>query len=62
MEVQIKNHAVRDYTKPIMLNLHGKEGYKTYLKIVTTKPDQYDAEAAKEIAAEKLRKQGLEVW
>ena len=54
-------YSVRDYSKPIMLKLTGIEGFRTYLKIITTPAKKYDAEAAKERAAENLRKQGLMV-
>ena len=56
-----KKNTVRDYSKPIMLNLHGKEGFRAYVQIVTTPPTKYDAKAAKERAAENLRKQGINV-
>ena len=51
----------RDYSKPIMLLLQGKEGLKTYLKIVTTPREKYDAISAAERAAENLRRQGLRI-
>lgn len=53
------NKAIRDYTKPIMPRFRGKEGYKAYVKIVTTPPVRYDAAAESAKAAEFLRKQGL---
>ena len=53
--------AARDYSKPIMLNLRGKKGYRTFVKIATTPRQKYDARAAAEKAAENLRKQGLRI-
>ena len=55
------HYNVRDYSKPIMLKLIGIEGFRTYLKIITTPAKKYDAAAAKEKAAENLRKQELMV-
>ena len=54
-------YTTRDYSRPIVLNLHGIEGLRTYLKIITTPAKKYDAAKAKEIAAENLRRQGLDV-
>lgn len=51
----------RDYSKPILLNLRGEKGFRTYVKIVTSPRIRYDAKAAAEKAAENLRKQGLEI-
>ena len=56
-----KNVTARDYSKPILLNLRGKKGFRTYVKIVTSPKVKYDAKAAAEKAAENLRKQGLRV-
>lgn len=56
-----KNSTARDYSKPILLNLRGKKGFRTYVKIVTSPKVKYDAKAAAEKAAENLRKQGLRV-
>lgn len=56
-----KNGTSRDYSKPILLNLRGKKGFRTYVKIVTSPKVKYDAKAAAEKAAENLRKQGLRV-
>ena len=53
--------VARDYSKPILPIFRGKDGYRAYVKIVTTPPIKYDAQAAKEKAAENLRKQGLTV-
>ena len=54
-------NVTRDYSKPIILDLRGEKGFRTYVKIVTSPKIRYDAKAAAEKAAEKLRKQGLEV-
>ena len=53
-------YTTRDYSKPIVLNFHGIEGFRTYLKIITTPAKKYDAAKAKEKAAENLRRQGLD--
>ena len=53
--------AVRDYSKPILPIFRGKDGFRTYVRIVTTPPTKYDAKAAREKAAENLRRQGLNV-
>ena len=58
---QRKKPAVRDYSKPIMPNFSGKEGYRAFVEIVTTPPKKYDAQEAAREAAEKLQKQGLSV-
>ena len=58
---ETKKPAVRDYSKPIMPNFHGKAGFRAYVKIVTTPPVKYDAKAAAKKAAENLRRQGLKV-
>ena len=54
-------NVTRDYSKPILLDLRGEKGFRTYVKIVTSPKVRYDAKAAAEKAAENLRKQGLEV-
>lgn len=51
----------RDYSKPILLNLRGKDGFRTYVKIVTSPKVRYDAKAASEEAAKYLREQGLDI-
>ncbi len=51
----------RDYSKPILLNLRGKRGFQTYVKIATSPRQKYDAKAAAKKAAENLRKQGVDV-
>ncbi len=51
----------RDYSKPILLNLKGEKGFRTYVKIATSPRVKYDAKAAAEKAAENLRAQGLKV-
>lgn len=51
----------RDYSKPVVLNLHGEKGFRTYVKIATSPRSKYDAKAAAAKAAEKLRQQGLDV-
>ena len=56
-----KKTAIRDYSKPIMPNFHGKDGFRAYVRIVTTPPTKYDAKAESEKAADFLRKQGLTV-
>ncbi len=61
MVKQEKKPAVRDYSKPIMPNFSGKEGYRAFVEIVTTPPQKYDAESAARKAAKKLQEQGLSV-
>lgn len=51
----------RDYSRSLHLELHGKAGHRAYVKIVTSPKSKYDAKAAAEKAAEKLRKQGLKI-
>lgn len=51
----------RDYSKPIMLNLQGEKGLRTYIKIATSPRVKYDAKAAAQKARENLRKQGMNV-
>jgi hypothetical protein len=51
----------RDYSKPIMLNLQGEKGLRTYIKIATSPRVKYDAKAAAKKARENLRKQGMNV-
>ena len=61
-ERQIPLHVYpRDYSKPIVLNLQGEEGFRAYVEMVTSPRVEYDAKAAAEKAAENLRKQGLKV-
>ena len=49
----------RDYSKPIILILHGEKGLRTYIKILQSPRVKYDAKAAAEQAKETLRPQGL---
>ena len=49
----------RDYSKPIILILHGEKGLRTYIKILQSPRVKYDAKAAAEKAKENLRQQGL---
>lgn len=56
-----KDISVRDYSKPIMLNLQGEKGLRTYIRIATSPRVKYDAKAAAEKAKENLRKQGVRV-
>ncbi len=51
----------RDYSKPIVLNLRGKKGFRTYVKIATTPKTKYDAKAEAQKAAEVLKEQGINV-
>lgn len=51
----------RDYSKPIMLNLQGEKGLRTYIKIATSPRVKYAAKAAAQKARENLRKQGMNV-
>ena len=51
----------RDYSRPILLNLRGKDGFRTYVKIVTSPKVRYDARTASQEAAKYLREQGLEL-
>ena len=53
--------VARDYSKPIMLNLQGEKGLRTYIKIVKSPRVKYDAKAAAQKARENLRKQGINV-
>lgn len=55
------NKPDRDYSKPVVLSLHGEKGFRTYVKIATSPRTKYDARAAAAKAAEKLRQQGLDV-
>ncbi len=52
---------LRDYSEPILLNLKGEKGLRTYIKIATSPRVKYDAKSASEKAAAKLREQGLNV-
>ena len=54
-------HSIRDYSKPIVPLFKGKEGYRSYVKIVTTPGTKYDAKQAAQKAADNLEKQGLKV-
>ena len=56
-----RKHSVRDYSKPIVPLFKGKEGYRSYVKIVTTPGTKYDAKQAAQKAADNLKKQGLNV-
>ena len=59
---EMKKPAIaRDYSKPIMLNLQGEKGLRTYIKIVKSPRVKYDAKAAAQRARENLRKQGMNV-
>ena len=51
----------RDYSRPILLNLRGKDGFRTYVKIVTSPKVRYDAKTASQEAAKYLREQGLKL-
>ena len=59
MSEKDKKTEIRDYTKPIMINFKGREGHDAYIKMVTTPPQKYNAEAEAKKAAENLRKQGI---
>lgn len=52
---------MRDYSKPVTLDLRGEKGFRTYVKIATSTKRKYDAKSAAERAAKKLRKQGINV-
>ena len=56
-----KKSFTRDYSKPLLLSFRGKQGFRSYVKIVTSPKVKYDAKAAAKKAAEKLRKQGMGV-
>ena len=56
-----KNVTARDYSKPIMLNLQGEKGLRTYIRIATSPKVKYDAKTAAEKAKENLRMQGVRV-
>ena len=51
----------RDYSKPLVLNLQGEKGLRTYIRIATSPRVKYDARAAAQKARENLRKQGMKV-
>ena len=61
MKTNTTQSKIRDYSKPIMIRLQGIEGFKTYVRIVTTPAKKYDAAEAMKLAAENLKKQGLTV-
>ena len=50
---------IRDYSKPIILNLQGEKGLRTYIRIATSPRKKYDAKTAAEKAKENLRRQGV---
>ena len=56
-----KRTTERDYSKPMMLNLRGEKGLRTYIRIATSPRVKYDAKAAAEKAKENLRSQGFRV-
>ena len=56
-----KNIVGRDYSKPIVLNLQGEKGLRTYIKIATSPRIKYDAKSAAKKARENLRKQGMDI-
>lgn len=58
-KVTTKTRRLRDYSKPIVLNLRGEKGLNTYIKIATSRRVKYNAKAAAKRAAENLKKQGL---
>ena len=54
-----KKSLARDYSKPIILNLQGEKGLRTYIRIANSPRKKYDAKTASEKAKENLRKQGV---
>ncbi len=58
---QKKPAMARDYSKPFVLNLQGKRGLLTYIKIATSPRVKYDAKAAANKARENLRRQGMDI-
>ena len=52
---------MRDYSKAILPDFRGKDGFRAFVKIVTTPPKAYNAAEASRKAAEELRKQGVNV-
>lgn len=61
MEKLNNTNTLRDYSKPIILNLRGKKGLRTYAKIATSPRVRYNAKLAAERAARNLKRQGLSV-
>ena len=68
--VRIKQHCdsvgktfnrLLDYSNPPHLVLRGEEGRALYIKLLTTPSKPYDAKKETSKAAEKLRRQGLNV-
>ncbi|MBQ6503843.1 MAG: hypothetical protein IJI57_08030 [Flexilinea sp.] len=59
MEKDNSIHKIRDYSKPLMLNLQGEKGLRAYIQIIKSPRTKYDAKAASEKAKENLRKQGV---
>lgn len=49
----------RDYSKPMVLNLHGTEGFRKFVKLATSPSANYNAKEEAQKAADNLRKQGL---
>ena len=60
-EIQKDSIILRDYSKPMVLELKGESGLRAYIKIANSPHLKYDAKAASHRAAENLRKQGLAV-
>ena len=56
-----KTAHLRDYSKPMVLDLRGEKGLRTYIKIAKSPRIEYNAKAAAEKAANNLRMQGLNV-
>lgn len=56
-----KRAMERDYSKPMMLDLRGEKGLRTYIRIATSPRVKYDAKAAADKARENLRSQGFRV-
>lgn len=61
MEKTKETTKIRDYSKPILLNLQGEKGLRAYIQIVQSPKIKYDAKAASEKAKENLRNQGLKI-
>ena len=52
---------MRDYSKAILPDFRGKDGFRAFVEIVTAPPKKYDAAKASKEAADELREQGINV-
>ncbi len=60
-EIKKNSVVLRDYSKPMVLELRGEKGLRAYIEIANSPHLKYDAKAASKRAAENLKKQGLVV-